>query len=64
MAQDETPRFAASHLVLFCLSMSYKKDARLLWVKFENILSLFVISIGAESKSMFLFSLVTMEKFQ
>ena len=25
---DGTPRFAASHLGLFCLSMSHKKDAR------------------------------------
>ena len=26
-------RFAASHLGLFCLPMSHKKDARLIWVK-------------------------------
>ena len=26
MAPDETPRFAASHLRLFCLSMSNKMD--------------------------------------
>ena len=32
MAPDGTPRFAASHLGLFCLPMSHKKDARLLWV--------------------------------
>ena len=25
-----TPRFATSHLVLFCLPMSHKKDARLI----------------------------------
>ena len=30
---DGTPRFAASHLVIFCLPMSHKKDARLIWVK-------------------------------
>ena len=29
---DETPRFAASHLGLFCLPMSNKKDAGLIWV--------------------------------
>ena len=29
---DETPRFAASHLGLFCFSVSHKKDARLKWV--------------------------------
>ena len=29
---DWRPRFAASHLGLFCLPLSYKKDARLLWV--------------------------------
>ena len=33
IAPDGTPRFAASHLGLFCLSMSHKKDARLIWVK-------------------------------
>ena len=33
IAQDVTPRFAASHLGLFCLHMSHKKDARLIWVK-------------------------------
>ena len=32
-APDEKQRFAASHLGLFCLPMSYKKDARLIWVK-------------------------------
>ena len=26
-------RFAASHLGLFCLPMSHKRDARLIWVK-------------------------------
>ena len=30
---DQTPRFAASDLVLHCLSMSHKKDVRLIWVK-------------------------------
>ena len=29
IAPDGTPRFAASHLGLFCLPMSHKKDARL-----------------------------------
>ena len=29
IAPDGTPRFAASHLGLFCLLMSHKKDARL-----------------------------------
>ena len=28
MAPDGTPRFATSHLGLFCLPMSHKKDAR------------------------------------
>ena len=32
MASDGTPRFAASHQGQFCLSMSHKKDARLIWV--------------------------------
>ena len=30
IAHDGTPRFAASHLGLFCLPMSHKKDARLI----------------------------------
>ena len=32
IAPDGMPRFAASHLGLFCLPMSHKKDARLIWV--------------------------------
>ena len=31
-APDGTPRLAASHLGLYCLPMSDKKDARLIWV--------------------------------
>ena len=33
IAPDGTPRSAASHLGLFCLPMSHKKDARLVWAK-------------------------------
>ena len=33
IAPDGTPRFAASHLGLFCFPISHKKDARLIWVK-------------------------------
>ena len=33
IAPDGTPRFATSHLGLFCLPMSHKKDARFIWVK-------------------------------
>ena len=29
---DQTPRFVASDLALHALSMSHKKDARLIWV--------------------------------
>ena len=29
IAPDGTPRYAASHLGLFCLPMSHKRDARL-----------------------------------
>ena len=32
IAPDGTPRFAASHLGLFCLPMSHKKNAKLIWV--------------------------------
>ena len=33
IAPDGTPHFAVSHLGLFCLPMSNKKDARLIWAK-------------------------------
>ena len=32
IAPDMTPRVAASHLGLFSLHMSHKKDVRLIWV--------------------------------
>ena len=32
IAPDGTPRFAASHLGLFCLPVSHKKEARLILV--------------------------------
>ena len=34
IAADEMQRIAASHLGLFCLHMSHKNDARLIWVHF------------------------------
>ena len=36
---DQTPRFAASDMVLHCLLMSHKKDARLMWVNYAKIFS-------------------------
>ena len=33
IAPDGTPRFAASHMGLFCLPTFHKKDAKLIWVK-------------------------------
>ena len=33
IAPDGMPCFAASYLGLFCLLISHKKDARLIWVK-------------------------------
>ena len=33
IAPDGMPRFLASHLGLFYLPMTHKKDARLIWVK-------------------------------
>ena len=38
IAPDGTPRFAASHLGLFCLPMPHKKDTRLIWVYLINFL--------------------------
>ena len=39
IAPDGTPRFVASHLGLFCFTMSHKKDARLLMVKHLHVWS-------------------------
>ena len=35
IAPDGTPRFSAAHLRLFCLPMSHKKDAILIWVNLK-----------------------------
>ena len=43
IAPDGAPRSAASHLGLFGLPMSYKKDARLIWVKQICDIALFII---------------------
>ena len=34
---DQTPCFAASDLVLHCLPLSHKKDARLIWVNATSL---------------------------
>ena len=36
IAPDGMPEFAASHLGLFCLPMSHKKVARLIWVNLQK----------------------------
>ena len=38
IAPDGTPPFAASHMGLFCLPMSHKKDAMLVWVDINKLL--------------------------
>ena len=38
IAPDGMPRIAASHLRLFFLPLSHKKDARLIWVKNQKYL--------------------------
>ena len=43
---DGTPHFAASHLGLFCLPMSHKKDARLIWVNWPETMKTRLITIG------------------
>ena len=40
---DQTPRFAASDMVLHCLPMSHKKDARFIWVKSKLINALYLM---------------------
>ena len=37
IAPDGTPRFVASHLGLFCLLMSHKKDVMLMWVNWSQL---------------------------
>ena len=44
IAPDGTPSFAMSHYGLFCLPMSHKKDARLIWVNaFQVFLKPFTV---------------------
>ena len=35
---DQTPRCAASDLIMHCLSMSHKKDDRHIWVKDDTVI--------------------------
>ena len=44
IAPDGMPCVAASHLGLFCLPMSHKKEARLIWIKqiYTKVAELFV----------------------
>ena len=37
IAPDGTPRFASPHMGLFCLPVSNKKDARLIWLKLAAV---------------------------
>ena len=37
ISPDGTMRFAASHLGLFCLHVSDKRDARLIWVNLFHL---------------------------
>ena len=46
---DQTLRFAASDLVLHCLLMSNKKDARFIWVKYR-IMSMKFLTLNCVSK--------------
>ena len=41
----------ASHLGLFCLPMSHKKDARLIWIKDLMILKVFYLGSGRQRKT-------------
>ena len=47
----QTPHFAASDLVLHCLLMSHKKDARLIWVKTTGMLCLVVFSLSTVAQA-------------
>ena len=55
IAPDGTSHFAASHLGLFCLPVSHKKDARLIWVItiFMNLQSLLLKGDFCLNKSNF-----------
>ena len=52
IAPDGTPRSAASHLGLFCLPMSHKKDARLKRVKQKTLTQKYPISILFRSSAL------------
>ena len=41
------PRSVASDLGLYCLTMSHKKDSRLIWVNFGSVYSILVLLSGA-----------------
>ena len=48
------PHFTASHLGLFCLPMSHKKDARLIWVNAHlrfHQLNLYLMKMGNPSQN-------------
>ena len=46
IAPDGTPRFAGSHLGLFCLPMSHKKDARLILVNLGHNMYYYICNIN------------------
>ena len=49
IAPDGAPRLAASHLGLFCLPISHKRDARLIWVNKIDIFILHALCIMSYS---------------
>ena len=51
IAPSGAPRFAAPHLVLFCLPMSHKKDARLICVWRIRTLKYIYVSTDANGLS-------------
>ena len=44
---NQMPRTVASDRGLYCLTMSHKKEARLIWVNFRSIYSILVLLSGA-----------------
>ena len=55
IASEGTSRFAASHLVLFCLPMSHKKDASLIWV---NVVLVLISLLVSNVRNNFVFKLL------
>ena len=51
IAPDGMPRFASSYLGLFCLPVSHKKDARLIWVNYKCLKHIIYLQLHVHTKN-------------